>query len=170
MKLDLGCGNTKREGAFGVDHKYFKGVNLVHDLNVYPYLITRESYDDVLLDNSLEHINDTVKTMEEIHRILEPGGRVVIKVPYYRSVFAIDPTHKQYFNSFSFDYFDPEKDYYKYGYSDARFRVAHVEFDTDFRWSLVKWFANRWPVKYETRLSHLFPLRELTFTLYKRGA
>lgn len=55
----------------------------------------------------LEHLPDTVKTMEEIWRILKPGGTVEIQVPYWNSMEMItDPTHKRFFNEHTFEFFD----------------------------------------------------------------
>jgi len=77
--------------------------------------------------NVLEHLHDTVKVMEEIHRILAPGGTVLIKVPYYNSIGAAsDPTHCRQFSECTMDYFtadgETELSAYNY-YSHARFRI-----------------------------------------------
>ena len=74
----------------------------------------------------LEHLPDTMKTVEEIHRVCATGARVVIHVPYWNSRdMASDPTHKKSFTEYSFDYFDPSKQYCKERpyYSKARFRI-----------------------------------------------
>ena len=77
--------------------------------------------------NVLEHLTDTVRVMEELHRILVPGGAVTIKVPYYNSYgAATDPTHLRLFSEDTMNYFTPdgttEQSAYNY-YSKARFRV-----------------------------------------------
>jgi SAM-dependent methyltransferase len=77
--------------------------------------------------NVLEHLPDTVKTMEELHRIMAHGGKLTVRVPYWNSPdMAGDPTHKVFFSESSFDFFDPttrhgiERPYY----STARFKIA----------------------------------------------
>ena len=55
----------------------------------------------------IEHLSDTIRVMEEIHRISRNGARVHITVPHFSSANAYtDPTHCRLFSYFSFDYFD----------------------------------------------------------------
>ncbi|MCK4814755.1 methyltransferase domain-containing protein [bacterium] len=173
--LDLGCGVNKRKDAIGVDIIPNEHVDIVHDLNTYPYPFKESEIDDILMDNFLEHLDDIVKTMEELWRICKPGAKITIRVPYFRSHFAVDPTHKHYFVSHSFYYFDPCHDFHRrYRYSDkAFFRVDRVVFDEECNYSLIglirfgpiKWFANRYPMVYEEYLGPLFPLHSLTYYL-----
>ncbi|MBI5233472.1 MAG: methyltransferase domain-containing protein [Deltaproteobacteria bacterium] len=173
--LDLGCGRRKRKGAVGVDIVKNDCVDMVHDLNEYPYPFADNEFDDILLDNSLEHLNDIVMTMEEVWRISRPEALVTIKVPYFRNHLAIDPTHRQTFASHSFYYFDPTHEFHRlYRYSDkALFSVEKIVFDQGFRYclkdkvrfSMLRYIANIQPLRYEEYLSHLMPLHELTFHL-----
>ena len=92
--LDLGCGKKKREGAIGVDFSDRHDADVIHDLNAFPYPFDDDSVDEIYLDNVLEHLDDPLKVMEEVHRICKPNGLVKVIVPYFRSVWAfIDPTH-----------------------------------------------------------------------------
>ena len=100
--LDLGCGIRKRAGAVGVDIMSNDVVDVVHDLNQYPYPFLDDQFEDILLDNSIEHLDDIVLTMEELFRISKDGARIVIRVPYFRSHWAMDPTHKHYFAAHAF--------------------------------------------------------------------
>lgn len=173
-RLDLGCGIRKRKGALGIDIIENNVVDIVHDLNIYPWPLADNSFDDVLMDNSLEHLDSVVRTMEEIHRIAKNGALITIKVPYFRSHYAIDPTHKQYFVSHSFSYFDPNHIWSKhYRYSDVQFKVKKIRFDERIRYSklnmlffsLSRRIANRKPFFYEEYLGHLFPMKEISFYL-----
>ena len=74
----------------------------------------------------LEHLPDTVGTLEELYRITRPGARVYLTVPYWNSLTATgDPTHVRFFNEHSLSFFDPdawqcrERPYY----SRARFHI-----------------------------------------------
>jgi SAM-dependent methyltransferase len=169
--LDLGCGGSKRPGAVGVDNNPAAKPDVLHDLEVFPYPFEDSSFDEIVLDNVLEHLGDVVRTMEELHRIGRPGALVEIYVPYFRSRWAaIDPTHRHQFTVDSFAYFDPSHPFFEqYRYSPARFRVERVTFNKRFpergvRARVTAW-ANRRPQTYEARLSPLFPLDELTFRL-----
>ncbi len=171
--LDLGCGKKKTPNSIGVDISEKYDADVVHDLNRYPYPFEDESARHVILDNVLEHLNEPLKALEEIHRVLHQGGTVKVVVPYFRSAWAaMDPTHKTFFSVQTFHYFDRRHEYcQRYEYVDYRFDVESVVFNetltNGFMRSLVVKLANRWPTKYEIYLSHLFPLDDLTFLLRK---
>jgi SAM-dependent methyltransferase len=46
------------------------------------------SFDEVILWHVLEHLPDPRRTLGEIHRILKPGGRIIVAVPNYSSLQA----------------------------------------------------------------------------------
>jgi SAM-dependent methyltransferase len=173
--LDLGCGKNKRPGSLGVDVIWNEQIDVVHDLNHYPYPFKDSQFDDVLMDNSIEHLDNIVKTLEELWRICKPDATIKIKVPYFRSHYAIDPTHKHYFASHSLYYFDPRHDFHqRYKYSNiALFHVEEVTFDKDYGYtklqrllmSGVRWLANRYPMRYEEYLAPLFPMHCIDFRL-----
>jgi len=171
--LDLGCGNKKRDGAVGVDFNDRTAADVIHNLNKFPYPFDDSSIDEVYLDNTLEHLDDVIRVMEEVHRICRPGGMVKVIVPYFRSVWAyIDPTHKHYFTVESFSYFDPDHMICKrYDYTLARFRTERVVFNETLegRWTkkLMVSLANHWPLRYESYLSHLYPLDDISYYLRK---
>lgn len=173
--LDLGCGVRKRNEALGIDIIQGPCVDIIHDLNKYPYPLQDNTFDDILMDNSLEHLNDVVKTMEEVWRISKSGAKITIKVPYFRSPYAYDPTHRHYFVTHSFYYFQPGHEFHRlYKYSNkAFFKVEKLVFDEEYAYSflnkliygMVKLFANRYPNKYEMYFSHLVPLHSITYYL-----
>jgi SAM-dependent methyltransferase len=169
--LDLGCGTRKRSGAVGVDFNRTTDADVIHDLNVFPYPFEDESFDEVLLDNTLEHLDDVVRVVEEVHRICRRGGIVTIIVPYFRSVWAcIDPTHKHFFTVGSLDYFYPDHPTSgRYRYSSVRFKAEQIVFNEALTSSwfkrLILKLANRWPRGYEYYLSHFYPLDDITFRL-----
>jgi len=174
VKIDLGCGQRKREGYIGVDALALPGVDIVHDLDVFPYPFEEGSAGTVWMDNILEHVKDPLKVMEEVHRISANGAGVVVSVPYFRSCYAtIDPTHRNFFGVWWFCYFDPSHPFHeRYGYTRARFRVERLEFDREFKdggmgilHRLMVKLAEKRPYSYEVRLSHLYPLNSLTFYL-----
>lgn len=172
-RLDIGCGRSKRPGFVGVDIRPFDGVDVVHDLDQYPYPFADGEFDEVWADQVLEHLANPLRAVEEIWRITRGGAVVRIGVPYFRSRYAvIDPTHRNFFGVQWFDYFDPSRELCtRYGYSASRFEVASIEFDREFK-PIATWhgramvrYAERNPVRYEELWSHLYPLNSLTFTL-----
>ena len=62
-KIDLACGDAKKEGFFGVDIADIEGVDLVHDLTVYPWPIEDNIADEINCSHYIEHIkHDTPLT------------------------------------------------------------------------------------------------------------
>lgn len=169
--LDLGCGNKKRPGSIGVDGNSRTAADVVHDLNVFPYPFEANSFDEIYMDNVLEHLDNVIGVMEEVHRMSAPNATVKVIVPYFRSVWAaIDPTHRHAFTTDSFAYFDPSSPIsVRYDYSTARFAVERVVFNETLGGRFTKRamvrLANKWPHRYEHYLSHLYPLDDLSFYL-----
>jgi predicted SAM-dependent methyltransferase len=110
LAIDLGCGQQKSPAEFftenmqitpdkviGIDIVNCKGVDIVHDLTVFPYPIEDESVDAIFSSHFVEHLDgfERMKFFDECYRILKPGGKMRHLHPYYKSVRAVqDPTHK----------------------------------------------------------------------------
>lgn len=92
--IDLGCGPDKVDGCFGVDNYQFEGVDLVCDLNQYPWPLEDNSFDEIWARHIIEHVDDAVSFLKEIHRIGKPGAKVHIKTPHFSSASSwADITH-----------------------------------------------------------------------------
>jgi predicted SAM-dependent methyltransferase len=87
IKLDLGCGASKKEGYIGVDSLKLPGVDIVHDLTFFPYPFSDNEIDEIIMDNVLEHLPQPLKVVEEIYRICKNNAQVTIAVPYFRSYY-----------------------------------------------------------------------------------
>ena len=115
INLDLGCGSQKRPGFLGVDRRQFPGVDGVTDLTQKHWLFDRPQLGSVKLvaattadgeprfmlpDNSvaeaysshfLEHLDhnqakpERVRFMNELWRVLVPGGKATITTPHWAS-------------------------------------------------------------------------------------
>ncbi len=114
----------------------------------------------------LEHVDDLVRVVEEIHRVLRPGGVLQVTTPHFSSANAYtDPTHRRALSLRSFDYFAPG---HPLGYySRARFRVrsARLTFKGALLGKLLGGFARRWPAFYEDRLAWMLPAWFMYFEL-----
>lgn len=173
-RIDLGCGASKKEGFIGVDTLPLKGVDIIHDLSVFPYPFETSSVDEIWMDNVLEHLPNPLKVVEELHRISKNGSKIIIATPYFRSFYAfIDPTHVNFFGVYWFSYFDPKHKFHqRYQYSMATFNVDKIEFDREFKKDKIRFmhkrlirYAEKQPERYEARLSHWFPLNSITYYL-----
>ncbi len=106
MKLLLGGGSKHKDGFTNIDILPLKEVDIVANL-AEGIPLDDNSVDEVLAENILEHLPDTVFIMEEIWRVCKPTAKVVIKVPYFKSTAAFkDPTHIKFFTERTMEYFD----------------------------------------------------------------
>jgi SAM-dependent methyltransferase len=106
----------------------------------------------------LEHLNDLVSVMGEIHRVLQPGGTVLITTPHFSCANSYtDPTHKHHLGWRSFDYFADNRALSHD--SSARFAIVRriLRFHGGLVNAVARRVANRWPDWYEHRLTWMFP-------------
>jgi SAM-dependent methyltransferase len=130
-KLHLGSGHIIKEGWLNHDLVSLPGVDVVHDLRVFPWPFEDGQFDEIHADNVLEHLHDTTRTMEELYRITKPGAKLFIGVPFWNSFEAWgDPTHERLFSEEMFEFYDPttwrgkERSYY----SRASFKIEKIVF------------------------------------------
>lgn len=170
--LDLGCGKNKYKGknkediVIGVDKIKIPDVDVVWNLEKFPWPFKNNEFDLVITSYVIEHISDLIKLMEEIHRISKKNAIVDIRVPYFSHYGAYqDPTHKRFFILKTFDYFtDTSKLNY---YSKKRFKIIKKElkFSTTRKSVFVDFFINGFSRFYERFLSNILPAEELHFVL-----
>src|ERR1044071_589254 len=70
--LDIGCGSAKFPGAVGLDISADTDADVVHDLDVFPYPIADGSFDQILMQDVIEHVAQPIRVFEELHRIARP--------------------------------------------------------------------------------------------------
>ena len=166
MVLNLGCGRKLIKGAVNVDISGGVGADVVHDLANTPWPLPSDAFNEVHAYDVIEHLEDVVGAMQEIHRVCRAGARVLITVPHFSAANAFtDPTHRHQFSAFSFDYFSDGHDLAFY--SDARFkrRRAQIVFYPTAANKVVHRLANRFPLRYEQRWAWVFPAWFLSFEL-----
>jgi len=111
LKLVLGCGNRTDPGAINHDRiKHSPEVDVVWNLDDLPWPWDDNQFVAVQAWAVLEHLKlDLMESMNELHRIVKPGGVVDVKLPYWRSEIGYDdPTHHYVVGLHVFDQFDPE--------------------------------------------------------------
>ena len=124
--MDVGCGVNKFPGAVGIDRNSRTKADVLVELDRFPYPFRDGVFDEVRAIHVIEHVSDVIGTMEEFHRLLRRGGRVVMETPHYTDFSSFcDPTHKWHLNSYSFRYFGEDNAGFGY-YSGARFREISV--------------------------------------------
>ena len=124
--LDIGCGKHKLPGSIGLDLFPLEGVDVVHDLNRFPYPFPDDTFDRIRMIHVVEHVQSILQTMEEVHRIATPGAEVEIVTPHYTDASSWqDPSHIWHLNSRSFDFF--QETHRTSYYSTARFEVLRCD-------------------------------------------
>ena len=155
--LDVGCGSAKTPGAVGLDISPDTDADIVHDLDRFPYPIADASFDQILLQDVLEHVSEPLRLFEELHRIARPGARVLLRTPHFSSLLAYsDPTHRHYFSALAIHSFAEPRFAH---YTSARFRVVWLRLDLwlPFRVLGIGVLANRLTEPYERYLAFRFP-------------
>ncbi|MEK7072621.1 MAG: class I SAM-dependent methyltransferase [Patescibacteria group bacterium] len=123
-KLNLGAGGLKKPGYINIDWNDLTQPDVQHDLNVMPYPFDDNTFDLVEADHVLEHLDKPFLVMTEIHRILKPGGKLIIKVPHFSRGF----THTEHSHGFDVTfplYFN--KSFIKHGYFGIDFKLKKME-------------------------------------------
>jgi SAM-dependent methyltransferase len=155
--LDIGCGSAKTPGAVGLDISADTDADIVHNLDELPYPIEDASFDQILMQDVIEHVREPIKVLEELHRIARPGARIQLRTPHFSSILAYgDPTHRHYFSTIAIrSLAEPRFAHY----TDVRFRVVHITLDLWLPFRLVGLgaIANRFPETYEKYLAFRFP-------------
>lgn len=131
LKLNIGAGTDILPGWINHDVATLPNIDCVHDLNVRPWPWESGSVSEIKIYDVLEHLDDLIPSLEEIWRILEPGGICRVSVPYWNSwCAAADPTHRRAFHEITFQFFDPASPYCQTRpyYSTARFSIVEEEF------------------------------------------
>jgi len=155
--LDVGCGSKKHAGAVGIDRSSDTEADVVHDLDISPWPLEDGSFDQILLQDVLEHLRDPYAVFAELHRVARPGARVQLRTPHFSSALAYsDPTHRHFFSAAAIRALaEPGFAHY----TARRFRVVRVTLDlwAPFRLLGIAALANRWPDLYEKYFAFRFP-------------
>ncbi len=124
--LDVGCGTNKTAGAIGLDYNPRTAADVIHDLGVVPYPFPDNEFDLVVSNHVVEHIPDVMAFVTELYRITKNGGRIKLLTPHYTNPdWATDPTHRNHFNSYSFNTFIAERQVFDF-YTQVRLKPLRV--------------------------------------------
>ncbi len=159
-RLDIGCGNNKTPGSVYLDVDKDANPDILHDLNIFPYPIEDNSMDEIVAKHIIEHLDHPQEFINELYRILKPGGTVFIETPHFTSYVAYSEVqHKLFYSYFllvnlvrptSFKTIKEEITFYK------TYRMFGIQF-----------LANKWPRTYERFWAYMFPAENLKILLKK---
>lgn len=172
--LDVGCGWNKTPGAVGLDSNPKTHADIIHDLGAIPYPFPDDEFDQIVCRHVIEHVPDVMALIAELHRITKPGGRMTIVTPHYTNPdWATDPTHRNHFNSYSFNCFIDDRQLFPF-YTDVKLKPVRTYVSLANLWRAIglEFIVNldqRWPAFRFTRkfwefyLSYVFRGKELWF-------
>ncbi len=168
--LELGCGQVKRcSHSTTVDFNPDSIADVIHDLNTIPYPFQDNDFDIIIAEHVLEHLDDLKRVIEELHRILKPGGVLYVEVPHFSSSHHFtDPTHRHAFTSRSFDYFIPGTALSQFKYSRAAFKLRRVHITAfgggRLRQMILKRVMRNY-YGYEAKYAFMFPAEVINYEL-----
>ena len=135
--LDVGCGWNKTPGAVGIDANPKTHADVIHDLGSIPYPFPDDEFDDIICRHVAEHVPDVMAFVAELHRITRPGGRILIVTPHYSNPdWATDPTHRNHFNSYSFNCFVEDRQLFPF-YTEVRLKPMRTYVSLANVWRLI---------------------------------
>lgn len=106
--LNLGCGLLQKPEAINVDHWPGPGVDVVYDLDRHPWPWPDEAFETVYALDILEHLEDFLAAVQEIHRILRPGGTLHVRTSCWETKQSYtDPTHRRFLTEDTFNFWVP---------------------------------------------------------------
>ncbi|MFC9278889.1 glycosyltransferase [Streptomyces collinus] len=134
LALDLGAAHRKPPGYLGVDQRQGEGVDIVATL---PGRLDLADGSVGLMRavDFLEYVPAKVPLINELYRLLAPGGMLLTMTPSADGRGAYqDPTHVAHYNENSFWY-----------YTDNQYRTFVPDLDARFQSSrLVTYFPSEW--------------------------
>ncbi|MGZ8842383.1 MAG: class I SAM-dependent methyltransferase [Pyrinomonadaceae bacterium] len=148
--LDVGCGWNKTPGAIGIDANPKTHADLIHDLGSIPYPFPDSEFDETVCRHVAEHVPDVMSFIAELHRVTKPGGRITITTPHYSNPdWATDPTHRNHFNSYSFNCFIEDRQLFPF-YTEVKLRPVRTYVSLANLWRAIglEFIVNldqRWP-------------------------
>jgi predicted SAM-dependent methyltransferase len=151
LKLNIAGGQQRMDGWTNIDIAKIPETDIVHDLNVMPWPLKDNSVEEALCSHYVEHIptlcaccsgkqNPFFAFLDELYRIMIPGGKVTVISPYWSSIRCWqDPTHTRGISEYTFLY------------ANAKWRMdnklnhypVHADFDFTYVYSMDAAFGQR---------------------------
>lgn len=113
--LNIGCGYDIDPRFTNTDMRLDMGADALWDLEgKSPF--QDGQFQTIVASHILEHVYRLMPLMDEIYRILKPGGHLIVFVPYWSSMAAIaNPEHVRFFCEQSWAFFDKTNNGFKKG-------------------------------------------------------
>lgn len=133
MKLNLGCGKDIKEGCINADLAGLDGVDVVVDLDKYPWPWGDNTFDVIYCNRIIGYLGNYIKAMEEIWRIAKPDAKVYIKESYWSYKGAHAPLTRTFFHEYSIRTHFTDEGEFNYR-TRARFMIVDVIYNYNRPW------------------------------------
>ena len=183
--LDLGCGDNTLAHKDRFPNYNFNGevtgldrkkrtknkkekTYIAHDLNKGNLPFENNYFDIVYAHHCLEHIENIVDVLLDVHRILKKGGYFLIRVPHVSYIDSIgDLTHVRLFSYSSLNFLT-QRDHAQLKNKEIfKLIKRKIVFGRIYRSIGIELLANRFPNIYNGFFTGIFPAREMHFELEK---
>ena len=165
---DLGCGRRKFPGAVGIDLLPGDSVDIVHNLDEYPWPVDDDSFDLVIATHIAEHVRDFTRFLLECYRIVRPDGVLIVRCPHFswRGSYS-HPLHLRHLCYDSIGLMLSGGPDLSCGKVPFMLAQTLLRFQGDVRVRIGRALAARKPRSWEQYWSCLFPAREICWVLRK---
>jgi SAM-dependent methyltransferase len=118
LRLDIGCGLSKRQGFIGLDVRKTDNVDVIADARMLPF--KNNAFTHVFSSHLIEHFSQkaTKEVLREWLRVLRQGGTMELRCPDLRAralLFFLNPTWRNIENIYGEQ--DFEGNFHKCGFS-----------------------------------------------------
>ena len=172
--LDIGCGAKKLEieGAkvIGLDFYDNTLADVLCDLEEGELPFKDNEFDGIHTNHTLEHIRNIIPLVDEMWRVVKPGGIIKIWVPYFASSLAHSSLDHVTFFSYTTFYVYREEDPTHYLWEPTTFKVK-----SQYNWSghfglrtigkVIGFIINKIPRIYQRLFCFILPTEEVYFEL-----
>ena len=144
-KLNLGSGEFKKQGYLNADINPLTKPDFLIDLNdLRQYKLFKDNdFDEIWCEHLLEHLDKPFLIMKELHRMLKPGGRLIIRVPHFSRGFS----HSEHAHGFDVGfpfYFNPT--FTTSGYFGIPFELKNMKMRWMIRFDLKEKVVPGWTI------------------------
>ncbi|MDA1000925.1 MAG: methyltransferase domain-containing protein [bacterium] len=97
--LDIGCGQAKKAGAFGVDINARTDADVLADVSGDGLPFQAGSFERIWISHIIEHVESPLRLLEEIHRVGREDAEIEGVTPHFSNPCSFaDPTHRHHFS------------------------------------------------------------------------
>ena len=128
VKLDIGCGNNKKQGFIGIDIYDGEGIDHVLDMEKDRLPFDDDSVDFVFSNHAFEHITAPQNILREIVRVCKHKAMVEIWTPYLKSNDAFLLGHDSFYNENIWKHICYLYDDFYFGDTKGRFELKYFQY------------------------------------------